>query len=161
MDELPNWLPEFEPLENYDGDWQIYIDALYLIFKQNFIDSITYFRDQKIGLKRTPIIDGKESTFWHITSEGEIEDERMPDLRRCERIRWPKPIIENHTDDSLKIWTEKHKGEQRIHIWFQDDGYLIVLNRRNGYLILWTAFHVARERQKQKYLKRWERNRDK
>lgn len=160
MEALPNWLPKIEPFEEYNNDWQSYCDALYQIFRRDFIENITYFRDQKVGLKRMPIEQGKESTFWHITSKGEEEADRKPDFRRCERIRWPKPIIENHSDDALKIWTEKRNGEHRIHIWLQADGYLIVLNRRKGYLILWTAFHVARERQKEKYLRRWERNRE-
>jgi hypothetical protein len=29
-----------------------------------------------------------------MIQEGRTEDERTPDLRRCERIRWPRPIIE-------------------------------------------------------------------
>lgn len=36
--------------------------------------------------------DGKEATFWHMIQEGRIEEDRTPDIRRCERIRWPKPI---------------------------------------------------------------------
>lgn len=161
MDELPDWLPELELFSNYGNDWQQYCEALYRLFRQDFIDSATLFRDQKVGLKRYPASYDKEATFWHLTSEGEVEEDRTPDFRRCERIRWPKSIIENETDEYLKVWTEKRKGEQRIHIWLDADGYLIVLNRRNGYLLLWTAYHVTRERQREKYLKRWERYREK
>ncbi|MNH30689.1 hypothetical protein D3C79_909980 [compost metagenome] len=45
---------------------------------------------KRLGLKRHPVIQGKEATFWHMISEGNDEAERLPDLRRCERIRWPR-----------------------------------------------------------------------
>ena len=154
----PDWLPELELFSDYRGDWKLYLDAIYKIFCQNFIDSKPLFRGERLALKRHPIVDGKEATFWHMTSEGRIEAERIPDFRRCERIRWPRPVIENEHDPALKVWSEKRGSENRIHLWFESEGYLVVLSQRKTYTLPWTAFHVARPHQKEKYNKRWKRN---
>ncbi len=46
-------------------------------------------------MKKHPLVDGKEYTFYHITHKGNIENDRTPELRRCERIGWARPVIEN------------------------------------------------------------------
>jgi hypothetical protein len=76
-------------------DWNRYLDALYAWFTQDFIDSKPVFQGRRLGLKRHPMSHGKEATFWHMIQEGKEEEQRTPDFRRCERIRWPKPIIEH------------------------------------------------------------------
>mgnify|MGYP005855260721 CR=1 FL=1 len=155
----PNWLPGLEELGAYGGDWGRYLEAIYAIFCADFVRSKPQFRGARLGLKRHPVIEGKEATFWHIISEGSDEKERLPDMRRCERIRWPRPIIENEESPEIKVWTEVRKGEERIHLWLEAEGYLTVLNRRRDYL-LWTAY-VDREHQRKKYHKRWERYQEK
>lgn len=157
MTDLIEILPEIEPFSHYGGSWNDYIEALYSFFCADFIHSSPKFRGAKLALKRHPVEQGKEATFWHLTSEGKEEAERTPDMRRCERIRWPRPIIDNSDHSDLKVWAEKRKSERRIHIWFQNEGYLVVLNERKDYILPWTAFYVERDHQRRKYLKRWER----
>lgn len=158
MDGTPEWLPELELFSEYGGDWEHYLDAIYQIFCQDFVDSKPLFRGQRLALKRHPVIEGKEATFWHMTSEGSVESERTPDFRRCERIRWPRPIIENEGDPALKIWSEKRGNENRIHLWFEAEAYLVVLAERATYTLPWTAFHIEHQHQRDKYTKRWKRN---
>jgi len=68
-------------------------------------------------------------------------------LRRCERIRWPKAIIENCNKCKIKIWeNERHtkKGKQiSICIWFESKEYLIILRKRNNYILFWTSYPVT------------------
>jgi len=158
MDETPDWLPELELLSEYGGDWDQYLEAIYSIFCKDFIDSKPVFRGQPLALKRHPVVDGKEATFWHMTSEGSVESERIPDFRRCERIRWPRPVIEHEQDPALKVWSEKRGNENRIHLWFESEGYLVVLAERTTYTLPWTAFYIERQHQRDKYTKRWKRN---
>jgi hypothetical protein len=113
---MPEWLPDLEEFNAYGGDWSRYIEALYQFFCQDFVASKPQFRGRRLGLKRHPVIQGKEATFWHMTSEGSTEDERTPDFRRCERIRWPAPIIEHSLAPELKVWAEPKGKNQRIHI---------------------------------------------
>ena len=71
----------------------------------------------------------KERRFWHCVAEGEIEENRTPDLRRCERIPWMRPVIEHASDATVDVWVEAQTGKgSRPHLWF-DQEYLVVLER--------------------------------
>jgi len=154
----PNWLPNLVFLEDFGGNWHSFFEAIYQEFERDFVDNKPTFRGKRLGLKRHPEYEGKSATFWHMISEGCKEQERTPDIRRCERIRWPKPVIENEYDSTLKVWVEKRGSNKRIHIWFEEEGYLVVLDDRRDFILPWTAFYVEREHQRRKYNKRFERN---
>lgn len=80
----------------------------------------------------------------------------MPYLRRCERIRWPKPIIENYADiDNIKLWENERKGEKRICLWVEREEYLVVLAERKGFYLLWTAYLVTEDHRKRKLEKEY------
>jgi hypothetical protein len=99
---------------------------------------------------------GKEATFWHLTSTGTGEASRLPDLRRCERIRWPRPVIDKSTDHPVSVWANKRGGEDRICLWIRGDNYLVVLARRKGYLLPWTAYCVEQEHTRRKLEREFE-----
>lgn len=151
------WLPQLEPLSSHGGDWQKYLANLYNIFCADFLESRPVFRGTPLALKRHPVIAGKEATFWHIISEGAVEEERVPSMRRCERIRWPRPSIENCDEENVKIWTEDRGNERRTHVWLESESYLVVLNHRKGYTLLWTAYVVEHSHQCRKLNQRYER----
>lgn len=153
---LPSWLPSLVRLEENNGDWNQYLIVLYEIFKSDFINSKCNYRGIRIAIKRHPQIDGKETTFWHLISQGKDESERKPDIRRCERIRWPKPIIENVPTDDIKAWQNKHGRETRVCLWLEVAEYLVILAERNNYLLLWTAYPVTENHRKRKLQKEYE-----
>jgi hypothetical protein len=107
---LPAWLPALICLSDFGGNWDRYQQGLYEVFRRDFLEARLYFRGLPLRLKRHPLADGKEATFWHFTSEGHVEAERTPDLRRCERIAWPRPIIERVDDPAVKVWEMKGAG---------------------------------------------------
>ncbi|MEI6747489.1 MAG: hypothetical protein WCL34_16120 [Methylococcaceae bacterium] len=150
------WLPELVLFNDYGGNWERYLAAIYQHFCDDFVDNKPSFQGVRLGLKRHPVIDGKEATFWHMISEGEKEADRIPNFRRCERIRWAKPVIESD-GKYVKIWREPRNSENRIHLWLESASYLVVLNERNGYILPWTAYVVEREHEKAKLNKRWEK----
>jgi hypothetical protein len=98
----------------------------------------------KIAHKKHPEYKGKSATFWHIITSGREEQNRIPDLRRCERILWPSYILESCIDncDKILIWENKRKNDKRILIWCKTVEYLIVLAKRKDYVIFWTAYPV-------------------
>lgn len=153
MSSKPDWLPPLVFLKEFGGDWEQYLEAIYQFFKQDFIDSKPVFQGKRLSLKRHPVNYGKEATFWHITSKGEDEESRTTDIRRCERICWPKPVIENSDDQVVKYWTAKKRGENRVHIWLESEDYVVVLADRKGYLLLWTAFLITRSHTRAKLRK--------
>lgn len=153
---LPSWLPPLVSLVDYDGDWNRYVDALYEHFCRDFVASAPQYAGQRVRLKRHPVTDGKEATFWHLISEGKEEKSRTPDIRRCERIRWAHPLIECVGTDRVRHWSNARKGETRIVIALPDFSYIVVLSRRKDYMVLWTAYCIEQQHRREKLRKEYE-----
>jgi hypothetical protein len=158
-----SWLPCLVLLENHNGDWTIYQEVLYQHFTRDFVTSRPTYRGHRLRLKRHPLTDGKEATFWHMITEGPNEHERLPELRRCERICWPRPMIDIVPDLKLRVWSQTRNGEVRIAIAVHDFSYVVILAERQSedgavYYLPWTAFHVEREHRRKKYEKEWNKN---
>lgn len=153
---MPAWLPPKVLLSDFGGDWAAYEDALYRIFCRDFKQSKICFQGKRLGLKQHPMSGGKEATFWHFISKGDVEAQRMPDLRRCERIGWPRSIIERSNDPAVKVWENDRQGEQRACLWLEEEEYLVVLTLRERYALPWTAYLVEIEHRKRKLRKEYE-----
>ena len=151
------FLPKLMRLEDYDGAVEVYLEALYEQFRQDFVLARPIFNGKRLGLKRHPLIEGREATFWHLISTGSEEAERVPDLRRCERLAWVKVMIERWPDEQILAWRENRgrKGTQ-ILLWCEQAAYLVVLEDRGDYILPWTAYYVEHEHQRKKYRKRYE-----
>lgn len=152
---MNNGLPPLVTLAQYGGDWDEYYNALYKVFQKDFIDSKPNFRGIKVLYKKYPLINNKEAAFWHVISEGD-ETNRVPDMRRCERISWIRPIIERSAEKGFaKCWTNTRRNEKRICVWVESAEYLVVLSSRKGYLLLWTAYWVTETYRKKKLEKEY------
>ena len=69
-----------------------------------------------------------------------VEDDRTPDLRRCERIRWVRWVIQNApTHAEIDEWQNTRGTEVNTLLWFREE-YLVVLARHQGYWLLRTAY---------------------
>ncbi len=146
-----SWLPGL--IEFTDGNWDDYIDRVYHYFKMDFIVTNPFFRGQQINHRRYPEDDnGRHNAFWHLVQEGDVEDERTPDLRRCERIRWPRPIIEHEAEDYILVWENERKGKTNICVFFYEKNYLVILGKRIGYLLLLSAYPIEYKNRKEKLL---------
>ena len=145
-----DWLPGLLRLEDYCDDWSIYFEAIYGVFLRDFAQNKPAFRGRLLGLKKYPEYEGKPATFWHMISEGHVEEKRIPDLRRCERIAWPAPVIEHSTDQEIRCWRNEHKGDKRIVLWLVEEDYVVILSERNGYLIPWTAYLLTYQHSRDK-----------
>lgn len=156
MSDQYDWLPELVTLSDYAGDWDAYLEAIYRHFCHDFIATKPAFPNRRWAMKRHPLEKGKEATFWHLISEGEIEGERLPDLRRCERIRWPRPMVDAVASDHVKVWTNRRHNEERVIIALEDFSYVVVLADRGEYILLWTAYCVEPEHRRNKLRKEYE-----
>jgi hypothetical protein len=154
MSENSEWLPALVLFGDYDGQWEAYLDTVYAFFKADFVDRKPSFQGRRLGLKRHPVARGKEATFWHMIQEGSIEEERTPDFRRCERIRWPRPIIEN--DAAVKVWRNKRGREERVCLWYEQESYLVILADRGEYILPWTAYPVEQPHRQRKLQREYE-----
>lgn len=156
MSDAPGWLPPLVLFSDYGGNWDAYLDAIYEWFKQDFIDSKPVFQGRRLGLKQHPMTHGKEATFWHMIQEGAVEDDRTPDFRRCERIRWPRPIIEHNSDPAIKIWRNQRGNDVRVCLWFAQENYLVILADRGDYILPWTAYWVEQPHRQRKLQREYE-----
>lgn len=148
------WLPPLFPFpENiftYDS-YRKYEADLYAIYRKDFLDSHPIFDEKIVKVRFLPKIDGYEESFIHFTCKNydNIED-REPDFRRCERIKWIRKVIENfmckqtcpEECSGIKVWEEPYKNSQRVHFLFEDERYLVVLEKRTEYCLLITAYYI-------------------
>jgi hypothetical protein len=135
-------LPALILFEDYKGNFALYNEAVYTVFKNDFVKNRPVFQNKRLALKAHPLIDGKEYTYNHFTHSGHIETERVPDFRRMERIGFPKPMIDFSDDKSLKVWRNKRGSSERILILHTDERYLVVLEDRKNYILPWTAYLI-------------------
>jgi len=157
---LPSWIPPLITFESYSGNWVNYENALYTIFEKDFIKSKPVLNGKPVFCIKDPMFQGKFFTFCHITTEGgPREEDRTPDIRRCERISWLKKIIENSTDSCIKTWentrtNKKSRNKKRTNILFDENGETIhmVLSRNAKSYILITVYYVDRPHNRQKLI---------
>lgn len=143
-------IPPVIEIGTYDGDYEAYERKIYSLFEEKYISSKMSFQGKMVYQKRHPEYKGKSATFWHITSEGEKEDDRRPDLRRYERITWPAFFIEQCSINckNLYVWENKRKSQKRTLLLCNDLDYLVVLSNRADYYVLWTAYPVGKNHKK-------------
>ena len=120
-----------------------YFHDVFNLFCEDFISNPLTIGKHRIGIESVPYRRGWHRTFWHLTTEGPIEEDRDPIIERCERIRWPRFMIINA--GRLKTWRNTRKGEHRLLIATDDFTYIVVLAIRRGYYYLWSAYCVERE----------------
>ena len=149
-------LPALILLRDYKGVFKDFFEAVYLIFVRDFVNSKPIYRGQVLKLKSHPFIDGKEYTFYHFTHDGKIEEERIPNIRRMERIAWPRPLIDNSKNSDLKVWQNKRGNKTRILIFHEKESYLVILEMRKKYILPWTAYLIDFPNRKERLLEEYE-----
>jgi len=147
MSDAPEWLPEALRYSDFNGDWDKFLAAVYGIFERDFKKSRPRYEGRPVTYDSS-LEDGKEAAFWHIIQGG-----REPDLRRCERIPWPRPMIEHPADAALSIWKNERKNQTRVLIWLEELDYIVVLTERPRVMVLVTAYCTDIKSQREKLRK--------
>lgn len=138
--------PDLLPFAAFGGDWAAYEAELHRIFIAEIARGELTFRGDRVNCRRLPEAAGRWASFWHLVQEGRVEDDRMPDLRRCERIRWVRWVIENAAAHAeIDMWQNTRGTETNTLLWFREE-YLVVLGQRQGYWLLRTAYCTERSR---------------
>jgi hypothetical protein len=141
----PNWLPEILSL---DGDWQEKLLELYAVFDRDFKQADPRFDGIPIWWDRRILDEKYEEGFWHLISKNDRQTrERLVDYRRAERLPWCGPMINNASDNAVKVWADR-SGKKRIrtYVWLEQWDYVIILEKRrhrtSDVFFLITAFYV-------------------
>lgn len=157
---LPTWLPAISIFSG--SDWHSYEDHIYSFFTNDFINSHPNILGKPVYYKKEPIENGKVATFWHLTTEGSEESSRNPDLRRCERVCWLKPIIQNHNDPNVKCWRNQRKKHQKrlcLMLDCENECFLIILTETPKFFVLLTSYKIETQYKKDKLIREYEANR--
>lgn len=137
----------------FDGNWEQYRRQLSDVFRTQLSNGNPSFRGTRITCKRHPETQGEWLAFWHLISVGEQENDRLPDMRRCERLPWVRWIIDNaDNDNDIDVWEHQNRRERNVYLWYREE-YLVVLSQRRDYILLKTAFHTPQEGYKRKLRK--------
>lgn len=139
------------------GDPLEYIELLYTHFTRDFIDNRPQFEGEQV-LHDARDDGGKCACFVHITNkDDEDAGDRVIDLRRCERIAWIRPIIDNHTSNDVLRWEEEKPKGNRIFLYLESERFLVILQKfKYGYMLV-TAYYVDHNKTHQRYLKKYQR----
>lgn len=134
-------LPNLFLLSDTKGEWDSYLNGLYQIYLDEIINGALFFKQFKVSSRRTPETQGKHFGFWHVISTGETEADRIPDLRRCERIHWIAYLITHvEIDPEISWWENKRGSDTRIVIWHELENFVVILGTRKDYYVLVTAY---------------------
>lgn len=149
----PDWLPEALRYSDFGGDWDRFLKVVYGVFQRDFKQSRPCFQGRPVAFD-SRIEAGKEAAFWHIVCRDDRRTrKREVDIRRCERIPWPRPLIEHPADSAVAVWRNERKGQTRILIWLEGLDYLVVLADRRNAVVLVTAYCTDIESQRRKLRK--------
>lgn len=132
--------PALVPFTAFGGNWAAYETELHRIFMQEIAHGGIRFGGAVVSCRRYPEAARRWASFWHLVQEGPVEEDRMPDLRRCERIRWVRWLIENAaTHGDIDVWQNTRRTETNTLIWYREE-YLVILGQRRGYWLLRSAY---------------------
>jgi hypothetical protein len=148
--------PDLIYLEDYKGDFKVFLSAVYSVFHNDFIRSQPSYDGLKVSVRRYPEMDGFHRTFYHITHEGEDEENRQPDIRRMERIRYPRFVIEQKPHPEILIWQNRRGKDERVLLFNERENYIVVLTKRKEFYLFITAYVVDTAHRKRSLLKEYE-----
>jgi len=114
-----------------------------------------------VGISKRLASDGLEDRFWHLATEGQDEATRTPDPRRCERMAWPRALIEALASlhREVRAWDQDRPRQKTLLIGLDDFSYVVVLAAKNTHYLLITAFCVEHARRRDTYRREWEQTR--
>jgi hypothetical protein len=153
---LPRFvLPDLILLADCGGNWETYLETVYQEFLGLYVTNRLHCGKLRLAVRRQPEELGKYAGFWHLVSEGKVEEDRLPDLRRSERIRWPRTLAQCVASHGLYCWKQKRREGERVLIATPAFDYVAVFAVRPDHVLLVTAFPVDRAHQQQRHRREW------
>lgn len=157
-----SWLPKLLIVEDFDHDWKKHDEAVYRKFQDDLIKTNPNFKLKRFSLNKSQMLEGRERIFWHLVTEGNVEDEnRTIDPRRCERIGWIKPVVEEYPQSRIYIWsntrTRKQGGQDKRYVLSATDfSYVVILSDKGTYALLITMYFVENDNRKETFRREFE-----
>lgn len=140
--------PELLPFAGF-ANWDAYEDSIYAVYLETVAHARLTFCGHPVNVRFHPESKRKGYGFWHLITEAPSqdnrnEDDRLPDLKRCERVRWVAWCIQNAEAEGFSWWENRRQGETHVVIWAEAYDYAVVLAKRTSrhphYYLLKTAY---------------------
>lgn len=151
---IPAWLPDMFPVNPWTAGTY---EDLYQVFCRELKDSHPSYRGAEVWFF-LDMDDGKEQLFWHLTSRDDKEtNERLPDLRRSERLPWVRPMIDQPNQPEVLDWdSEEADGTIKTYVWLRDYDFVVIMKKypdENRRLItsFWIEYGNTRRKMQKKY----------
>lgn len=154
MTRPPDWLPPMLSVSPWTKDT---FDRLYSIFERDFKETQPIYRGKVVWFF-PELEDGKEVIFWHLTHrEEKSAGERLPDMRRCERLPWVRAIIESADRLEILDWDyQEGDGSVNTYLWLRDFDFLVFLKKyRDGRRRLITSYFIDYPHKRRKLEKKY------
>lgn len=148
--------------------WNSYLMNLYDVFVRDFITTQPIFRGMPVDIRREPMDGIFEHTFTHLTHKKHADcnrydpNDRIPDLRRSERLVWIRKIIENYDCilqekcDNILFWEEMYRGRVRINLWYKSENFIVILEQCRLFYYIITSFFLTNEWEIKKRLRKYQ-----
>jgi len=148
-----NQPPELITLQS---DWATYEEIIYTAFLDSFVRPVVKFQGLRVSAQFRPETRGKGFSFWHTISkspdkDNHNEEDRIPDLRCCERILWIRWVIDNAGKDGFPWWENRRKRNTNVVIWAHQHDFVVVLGKRRNYFVLKTAYTGLQPHRRRKF----------
>lgn len=144
--------PDLFPFPRNVDEWEQYLDQIYETYLDTLIRPGLTLWEKPLRARFNPPYKEKHFGFWHLISEGENEEDRTPDPRRCERIAWVRWVIDNADEDGVLCWeravTTRKGLRTRWTLWARAYDFVVVVEERPNYILLITAFQVKPHRKR-------------
>lgn len=156
MNGTPEWLPPIFPANPWTNET---FDRLYAIFQRDFKESQPKYDGNPVWFFPEKE-DGKEVIFWHMTSrDDKASGERLPDLRRSERLPWARPMIDNSQQPEVLAW-DYEEGDRSVktYVWLLNHDFLVLLKKyKDGRRRLITSYYIDQPHYRRKLKRKYGR----
>lgn len=145
---------------------------LYDVFCKEIRDAGLKIDGQFVVIPKETDADGVEELFWHLTTRKpqtvprrlkpylKIEEgERLPDLRRCERLSWINPVTAKaFTVPEILAWDyEEGDGRIKTYLWLKKHDFVVIFKKlKSGRRLLITSFYVDRKYTRNNFQKKYD-----
>lgn len=139
-----------------NAEWEdddVYKERAYVFYKKDLIDHRVTFLNTPVYVVDDPA-DASYNSFEHIVSKQSPNNKKYRKfcIERCERIRWIRAIIEQSLKCCdirvFKKYDDRSKKD-RVYIWCKQKHYMIILEDRDQFYFLLTAFVVDDDNEEQ------------
>lgn len=157
MAHYPLWLPDLFPVNPWSHDTY---EKLYLVFYNDLIASHPVYQGLPVWV--FPEMEhGKEKIFWHLTTRQDCKaGERLPDLRRSERLPWIRSMLDHPTYPQILAW-DHDEGDRTVktYVWLEEYDFVVIMKkypdgRRRLITSFWVEYPNMREKLRKKYNRR-------